>query len=86
MGESLFFDAFILMLVGMGTVFTILTLVVLTSNVLVKIINRFFPKIEKVTTKKSNDTIDSKKLAVINAAIDQISLGKAKIRSIKKIN
>ena len=86
MEEGLLFKAFILMLIGMGTVFLILTLVVVTANSLVRIINRYFPAAEKVVAKAPVNQISEDKVAVLNAAIAELTSGRGKIRSIKKLN
>lgn len=85
--------AFVVLAVGMVTVFVILGLVVLTGNLLIKFVNRFYPV---VVQQKSNTlspivstptkNIKKSKLAAIVAAVDLVSAGKAKIERIEKIN
>lgn len=73
-----------LMVNGMITVAIILLLVVLSANVLIKLVNKFGPE-PKIETKKSTK-IDSKKLAVLAAVVDHITKGKGVITDIKKAN
>ncbi|MBN1970892.1 MAG: OadG family protein [Candidatus Delongbacteria bacterium] len=89
--ESNLTNGLTLMIVGMGTVFTVLILVVLTSKYLVVLVNRFFPEIVKNVRKSSlvstNNQIlnDNKSVAVLTAAVDVITSGKGKIVNIEKM-
>lgn len=81
--------AFIVLAVGMITVFTILSLVVFSGNLLIKVANKYFP--EKIPQTKSlphfpkkSDGIDKSKIAAIVAAVDVITKGKGQIKNIEK--
>ena len=84
--------AFLVLFVGMFTVFIILLLVVLSGKVLISIINRYFPmppeqvkKERKRTPVQIQQTTNTKKLAAIIAAVDQVTSGRGTITSIEKI-
>ncbi|MEM9820461.1 MAG: OadG family protein [Bacteroidota bacterium] len=86
--------AFVVLAVGMATVFVILGLVVLTGNLLIKFVNRFYPvavqqpqrpTIPPLITKPAK-TIQTSQMAAIVAAVDMVSGGKARIKKIEKIN
>ena len=85
--------ALVVLLVGMITVFVVLSLVVLSGKVLISIVNKYAPDkaIKKPVsartipiTRKSTST-SSSKVAAIVAAVHQITQGKGQITSIKKI-
>jgi oxaloacetate decarboxylase gamma subunit len=69
-----------LMIIGMITVFAILYLVVAGGGLLIRVVNKYYP--ETVSQPRVND---SKKIAVIIAAVNLITGGKGKIEEIKKI-
>ena len=82
-------DALLVLAVGMITVFVILSLVVLSGNLLIKVVNRFFPENEPITISKSKvqnsqNEISSSKMAAIVAAVDVITQGRGKISKIEK--
>lgn len=68
------------MIIGMITVFAILYLVVAGGGLLIRVVNKYYP--ETVSQPRVND---SKKIAVIIAAVNLITGGKGKIEEIKKI-
>jgi len=75
--------------IGMITVVSILLLVVLSANVLIKLVNKFGPEpasAEKKNTKLRSKNIDSKKLVVLAAVVDHITQGKGVIKDIKQAN
>jgi oxaloacetate decarboxylase gamma subunit len=76
-------SALTLMLVGMITVFVILSLVVISGNVLIRIVNRYFPQPSSPSPTPQAD-ISPAKIAAIATAIDLVSDGKARITSIEK--
>jgi Na+-transporting methylmalonyl-CoA/oxaloacetate decarboxylase gamma subunit len=65
------------MLIGMITVFFILSLVVLTGQLLIYLVNRFTPTPPPIPNEDEGD------LAAIIAAVDIITEGKGRIESIK---
>ncbi|GJM61780.1 MULTISPECIES: OadG family protein [Persicobacter] len=87
-------EAAMLLAIGMITVFLILFLIVGLGNVLIQIVNRFFPE-EKtnalpITTSKSPpespQKISTAQLAAITAAVNVITHGKGHITSIDKVS
>jgi oxaloacetate decarboxylase gamma subunit len=73
-----------LLLIGMGTVFFILSIIVLTGNLLIYFTN----KIENpatLTLKENVITQNGKHIAAITSVVMTITEGKGKIDSIKKI-
>jgi len=92
MDESLS-KAFMVLIVGMLTVFVILSLVVLTGKVLILLVNKFAPlpiernkHIAPIRTATNTSKISKKKLAAIVATVEAISGSNARITSIEKIN
>jgi len=82
-----FSTAFMLLAVGMITVFTILALIVIFGNILIPLVNRFIPEaqVAKVVRSQSQGSIDSRKMAAIVSAVDIVTEGKAKVTSITKV-
>jgi len=81
-----------LMVVGMGTVFVVLVLVVIIAKVLVNITNKYFPAEVKKVVKRAQaqvdtvkDVIDKKKLAVISASVEILTKGKGTVAKVEKI-
>ena len=74
------------MAVGMITVFTILALIVIFGNVLIKLVNKFIPeaKVAAVINRTTMGAIDPRKMAAIVSAVDIVTEGKAKVTSITK--
>lgn len=62
-----FSTAFMLMAVGMITVFTILALIVIFGNILISLVNKFIPeaKVSTVVNRTSMGAIDPRKMATI---------------------
>lgn len=75
-------SALTLLVIGMITVFVVLMLVVFTGNILIRIVNRYFPG----QPQNLSSTISSQKLAAITAAVEIVTEGKGKIISIEKEN
>ena len=83
-----FNTAFLLLAVGMITVFTILALIVVLGNWLIRIINRFFSEKAVAIIKPvgiHTTEIQSNKLAAIVAAVDITTKGRGKVSSVKKL-
>ena len=85
-----FNEAIQLMIVGMLTVFSILLIVILFGNILIKLVNKYAP--EEVQTKKpvaaANNAVqqvDATVKAVIEATIAQITGGKGRVSKITKL-
>jgi oxaloacetate decarboxylase gamma subunit len=64
-----------LMAIGMITVFLVLALVVITGNLLIRLINRVTPEL---------DGISPAKVAAITAAVESFTFGKGNITNIEK--
>jgi oxaloacetate decarboxylase gamma subunit len=79
--------AFTLLVIGMTTVFFILSLVVGSGKVLTLIVNRYFSSqmAAKSTIFEDSSMISRKKIAVITAAIDLATNGEGYVVDIKKI-
>jgi oxaloacetate decarboxylase gamma subunit len=71
--------AFELLMVGMVTVFTILFLVVIVGNLLIRIVNAWWPESEVVTGKPA------RKASAIAEAVRRVTDGKGRIVKIEKI-
>ena len=81
-----FSTAFMLLAVGMITVFTILALIVVFGNVLISFVNKFIPE-KKVLSPIVSETvsaIDPRKMAAIVSAVDVVTNGKGKVTGIRK--
>jgi oxaloacetate decarboxylase gamma subunit len=85
MTES-FDQAWVLLGVGMVTVFTVLLLVVLIGNGLVLFVNRFLPESEsgKPGNSGSNSTIHPSKVAAIVAGVKNVTAGRGNVVEIRK--
>lgn len=83
--EESFNQAWLLLGVGMLTVFSVLLLVVLLGNGIILFVNRFFPVSDKEKAGQ-NDTgqMNSRKMAVIVAAVKKVTKGRADVISINK--
>ena len=81
-----FSTAFMLLAIGMITVFTILALIVIFGNILISLVNKFIPeeKISKVVNRVTQVAIDPRKMAAIVSAVDVVTEGKGKVTSIMK--
>lgn len=74
--------AFIVLAIGMITVFVVLGLVVLTGQLLIKIVNALHKETEPAPASPAG--IPSTHIAVITAAVAQLSEGKASVLKIEK--
>jgi oxaloacetate decarboxylase gamma subunit len=81
-----FSTAITLFLTGMITVFVVLLLVVITGNLLIRFVNRFFPSSDAPLSAKTHaeEAIHPAKLAAITAAMEIVTDGKGQITNIKK--
>ena len=76
-----------LMIVGMLTVFVILLIVIWGGKLLIAVVNKVAPE-EVVPAKKSAkpaSTIDGGTMAILQEVVSQITGGKCKVASAKKI-
>lgn len=71
--ENLVFEGFKFMLLGMGTVFTFLTLMIIAMNIQSYIIHKFFPEPQPIADQKpaagNTNISNNAKVAAIAAAI-----------------
>ena len=75
-----------LLVVGLGTVFCALLLIIGMGNLLISVINRFFPEEEpKAQVATANAAIAPNIKAAIESAVNTITVGKGKVESIEKI-
>lgn len=83
---STFSTAFLLMLVGMFTVFAMLVIVFLVGKVIISITNSMYkePSGPKIPEVKLVD-IETQKIAAIVSTVNWVTSGKGKITSIQKI-
>jgi oxaloacetate decarboxylase gamma subunit len=78
-------NAFVLLIVGMTTVFIVLLLVVLAGKTLIRIINRFAPAPPLPTVRSlKKQAIDTAVVAVLSSVVDHVTMGQGQIISIKK--
>ncbi|MDD2304049.1 MAG: OadG family protein [Prolixibacteraceae bacterium] len=74
--------------IGMVTVFTILALVVILGNLIIRFVNRFIPEIEKVSARAGQTVsyeISQKKMAVIVSAVNKLTKGTGRVNKIEKL-
>ncbi len=86
MGDSLVLQALKLMIIGMGTVFLFLSLMIFLLNLQAKIVTKYFlkttpqsPNLKEPIVKKDKDKeeIDAEIVAVITAAVKRFRAKKA---------
>ncbi len=77
--ESTIANAFLLLAVGMITVFVILSLVIGTGTLLIYITNKMYKQPQNQSNKISNETV-----AVLTAVVNQVTGNSGNIDSIEK--
>ena len=79
-------NAFVLLVIGMTTVFLILSLVVIAGNLLIKVVNRY--SVEEVVHNKfeSARAIQPEILAAITAVVDTVTQGNGVVEHIEKLD
>ncbi|ANQ51036.1 OadG family protein [Flammeovirga sp. MY04] len=80
-------SALLLLVVGMGTVFTILTMVVLSGKLIINITNSYLP--EEIPTKKSinpknGPLVSPQMVAVLSASVSIATKGEGRVVEITK--
>ncbi len=84
--ENNIVEALKLLVVGMGTVFVVLLIIIEGGKLLIRAVNRFVPEDESEQAKATSDTGVSPAVAkAIDAAVNQITGGQAKVIDIKKL-
>lgn len=79
--------AFLLMGVGMITVFIVLLCVVIVGKLLIRFVNRFVPALETANQPPApTSKIAPAKVAAITSAVEIFTKGKGKITNITKMN
>lgn len=84
--ESNITNAFLLLIIGMITVFIVLLLVVVSGKILIYLINKYAPAHETKRLLRPKNTLDPKIIAVMTGVVEHVSKGKGALVSIKKIN
>lgn len=76
-----------LMIIGMSTVFSVLLLVILLGNLLIRVINKYIPEEEsKISnTENKSTSIDPSVVQAIQVAVAKMTNGKGKVEKIEKI-
>ncbi|MFA5326663.1 MAG: OadG family protein [Prolixibacteraceae bacterium] len=77
-----------LLVVGMVTVFVILSLVVILGNLIIRFVNHFMPEVRKVATQLTEaavSEISPKKMAVIVSAVNTVTKGSGRVTKIEKL-
>jgi len=77
-------NAFLLLGIGMITVFAVLSIVVLSGSILISLVNKYAPDPVK-ESKLIIPLISNKEIAVLTAVVDHVTNGRGKIESIEKI-
>lgn len=80
--------AFLLMVVGMATVFVILLIVIYLGKLLISLVNKYAPE-EVVSVKQTSSQapvpIPGNILAAITAAVNVVTQGKGKVTKVEKL-
>ena len=83
--------ALLVSIVGMSTVFVILSLVVLSGRFLIRLVNRYAPEvaiskktISPLISRQPEGDISPSVMAAIVAAVEQITEGSGKVNKIEK--
>ena len=77
-------NAFLLLVIGMITVFIVLSLVVLVGNLLIKVVNKI-AKDPIPPAKLSMPRVSNKKLALLAAVVHQATEGRGTIEKVERI-
>ena len=80
--------AFLLMVVGMATVFVILLIVIYLGKLLISLVNKYAPE-EVVSVKQTSSQapvpIPGNILAAMTAAVNVVTQGKGKVTKVEKL-
>jgi oxaloacetate decarboxylase gamma subunit len=80
--EPSLYSALSLLVVGMITVFAVLSLVVFTGNLLIRVVNAYTAEQIPIP---ATSKIEPKKLAAITAAVEVVTKGEGQITKVEKI-
>jgi len=76
----------VLLVVGMGTVFVALLIIIYSDEGLIRLVNRFLPEDEKPTVdNKQTASVSPKTAQAISAAVQIITNNKGMVEKIEKI-
>ena len=83
-------QALLVLFVGMFSVFIILGLIVISGQLLIRVVNQYFPvalekKQHTPLPLTAHDSPDAKQLAVITAAVETFTHGKGRIVNVVEI-
>ncbi|HHP7242236.1 MAG TPA: hypothetical protein ACFCUD_11210 [Cyclobacteriaceae bacterium] len=73
-----------LLIIGMITVFMVLLTVFFTGNLIINVVNKYWPDESKEAL--IEEKMSSKKIAAIFAAVESVTQGQGRITKIEKIN
>ena len=76
---------FLLMIVGMATVFLILLIVIYGSQLLVRLVNKIAPEEEKPAKNIAPEAVPASVKSVLDAAVAQLTGGKGHITKVTQI-
>jgi oxaloacetate decarboxylase gamma subunit len=84
--NELYSQALVLFGVGMVTIFVILALVVISGNLLIRLVNRYFPLAAPIASpaSPSSSEVSPKILAAIVASVEVLTAGKGRIVDIQR--
>ncbi len=82
--ETTVSNAFLLLGIGMITVFAVLSIVVFSGSLLISLVNKYAPDPVK-ESKLITPLVSNKEVAVIASVVDHLTKGKGKIESIEKL-
>lgn len=88
MDQSTFMEALKLLVIGMVTVFIILLIVINLGKLLISLVNKFAPAEEtkkKVAASATAGNVDQNTMAIIKAAVSQLTNGKGNVTGVKRI-
>lgn len=85
--REILLEAFWLLIVGMGSAFFVLFLIGVSGKILINILNRSEEGGLKSpeTTRREGNSIHAAHLAVISAAVEEVTRGEGSVQSIQKI-
>ena len=82
--ESNISNAFLLLIIGMITVFIVLLLVVIAGKILIRLVNKYAPEQVSKRVLRPSDALDPRIIAVMSGVVDHVTHGKGVLVSIKK--
>ncbi len=77
--------ALLLLVIGISTVFVVLIFLILSGNVLIKVVNRYFPEQSLAPPQNNNKPIQHQSEMAIRQAIEMAGKGEWSVISIQKV-